>query len=320
MTTRTPEVLFIGVGTMGAPMVRNLAKLAIGLYLNDIAHHVAAELAVEVGGTAVKDPATVADRVGTVILMLPSSAVICDVMDGDAGNPGLLGLLAPGSLIIDMSSSQPDKTADLASRAADRGLLFVDAPVSGGQARAVTGELAIMAGGSDDAVEAALPLLSAMGSSVDRTGAAGSAHAMKALNNLLSAIGLAAASEVLAIGKKIGLDPSVMLGILNKSTGRNHATEVKVGKYILNRQFNSGFSLDLMVKDLEIALGIAADSGVSVPISAATLQTWIGAKTMLADHPADHTEVACFVERGAGTTIRLSPRAACGCASQRGGP
>src|SRR5262249_14242565 len=157
------------------------------------------------------------------ILMLPSSAAISSVMDDGVAGPGLLGLLAPGTLIIDMSSSEPSKTVELAGRAAGRGLLFVDAPVSGGKARAITGGLAIMAGGSDEAVEAALPLLSAMGSTVDRTGAVGSAHAMKALNNLLSAIGLAAASEVLAVGKKFGLEPSVMVDILNRSTGRNHA-------------------------------------------------------------------------------------------------
>ena len=127
---------------------------------------------------------------------------------------------------------------------------------------------------------------------------------MKALNNLLSAIGLAAASEVLTVGKTFGLEPSVMVDILNQSSGRNHATEVKVSKFILSREFNSGFSLNLMVKDLGIALGLAADGGVSVPISAAALQTWIGAKAMLADHPADHTEVARFVERSADIELR----------------
>ena len=304
MSTQTPSVLFIGLGTMGSPMVRNLAKQEVSLYLNDIAADVAADLAAEVGGTAVTDLAAVAGQVSTAILMLPSSAVISAVMDDGAAGPGLLRLLAPGTLIIDMSSSQPSGTVELAQRAAERGVLLVDAPVSGGKARAITGELAIMAGGSDEAVDAALPLLSAMGSTVARTGPVGSAHAMKALNNLLSAIGLAAASEVLAVGKKFGLDPSVMVDILNHSTGRNHATEVKVARHILSRQFDSGFALNLMVKDLQIALGLAGDNGVSVPISAAALQTWIGAKTMLADHAADHTEVARFVERSADIEIR----------------
>jgi 3-hydroxyisobutyrate dehydrogenase len=304
LSTQTSSVLFIGLGNMGAPMVRNLAKQVARLHLNDVAPDLAADLAVEVGGTAVTDLATVAGEVGVVILMVPSSEVISAIMDDGPGGPGLLGLLAVGTLIIDMSSSEPSKTVALAGRAAERGLLFVDAPVSGGRARAVTGELAIMAGGSDEAVEAALPLLSAMGGTVDRTGPVGSAHAMKALNNLLSAIGLAAASEVLAVGAKFGLDPSVMLGVLNRSTGRNHATETKMARYVLSRQFDSGFALNLMVKDLRIALGLAGDNGVSAPISAAALQTWIGAKEMLADHPADHTEVARFVERSANIEIR----------------
>jgi 3-hydroxyisobutyrate dehydrogenase len=304
LSTQTSNVLFIGLGNMGAPMARNLAKQGARLYLNDIASDLAADLAAEVGGTAVTDLATVAGEVGVVILMVPSSEVISAIMDDGPAGPGLLGLLAAGTLIIDMSSSEPSMTVALAGRAAERGLLFVDAPVSGGKARAVTGELAIMAGGTDEAVDAALPLLSAMGSTVDRTGAVGSAHAMKALNNLLSAIGLAAASEVLAVGAKFGLDPSVMLGILNRSTGRNHATEVKMARYVLSRQFDSGFALNLMVKDLRIALGLAGDNGISAPISAAALQTWIGAKTMLADHTADHTEVARFVERSADIEIR----------------
>ena len=304
MTTHASNVLFIGLGTMGAPMVRNLAKGDVTLYLNDINHEATEELAKEVGGTSVAEVATVAADVGVVILMLPNSAVIASVMDDGSDGPGLLGLLSPGTLIIDMSSSQPDKTVDLANRAEQRGLRFVDAPVSGGKARAITGDLAIMVGGDADAVDAARPLLDAMGSTVVRTGAAGSAHAMKALNNLLSAIGLAAASEVLTVGKTFGLEPSVMVDILNQSSGRNHATEVKVSKFILSREFNSGFSLNLMVKDLGIALGLAQDGGVSVPISAAALQTWIGAKAMLADHPADHTEVARFVERSADIELR----------------
>jgi 3-hydroxyisobutyrate dehydrogenase len=304
LTTHASKVLFIGLGTMGAPMVRNLAKLDLTLYLNDIDHEVTGALAEETGATSVDDIASVAGGVEAVILMLPNSAIISSVLDADAGGPGLLGLLSPGTLIIDMSSSQPESTVDLARRARQAGLRFVDAPVSGGRARAVTGHLAIMVGGDDDAVEAARPLLSTMGSSIAHTGAAGTAHEMKALNNLLSAVGLAAASEVLAVGKKFGLDPSVMVDILNQSSGRNNATEVKVAQFILSREFNSGFSLNLMVKDLGIALGLAQDSGVSVPISAAALQTWIGAKAMLADHPADHTEVARFVERSAGIEIR----------------
>lgn len=289
---------------MGAPMARNLAKLDVRLYMHDIVHETAEELAKQVGGTAVKDLATVASEVDAVILMLPSSAVVSTVMHDSAAGSGLLSLLAPGTLVIDMTSSQPEHTVELARQAAERGVQFIDAPVSGGKARAITGELAIMVGGSDEAAAAAYPLLAAMGSTVDRTGNVGSAHAMKALNNLLSAIGLAAASEVLAVGKKYGLEPSVMVDILNRSTGRNHATEVKVSKFILSREFNSGFAMNLMVKDLQIALGMAGSSGVSVPISAAALQTWIGAKTMLSDHPADHTEVARFIERNAGIEIR----------------
>jgi 3-hydroxyisobutyrate dehydrogenase len=292
-------VLFVGLGTMGRPMARNLARSGVRLLLSDVDTARTQELAAELSGTAAADPAAVAGEADVAILMLPNSAIVRGVLEG-----GLLAALPAGALVVDMSSSQPEVTTELAELAAGHGVELVDAPVSGGEARAVTGELSIMVGGAAESVERARPLLAAMGTSITATGPVGTAHAMKALNNLLSAIGLAAASEVLAIGAKFGLEPEVMLTVLNGSTGRNHATEVKMERFVLSRRFDSGFALDLMVKDLSIALSIAREAGVSAPIAGAAVQTWIGARTMLADHRADHTEVARFVERNAGVELR----------------
>ena len=292
-------ILFAGLGAMGTPMVRNLAKSNDGIFVHDINRERTVVIAREISATSTADPLAVAEGIGTVILMLPNSSVVSAVLGpaGDGDSPGLLETLPAGALVIDMSSSRPDVSMSLAKSAAARGVDFVDAPVSGGVARAITGELAIMVGGDDAAVERARPILDTMGSTVVRTGRVGSAHAMKALNNLLSAIGLAATSEVLAVGQKFGLDPHNMLEILNESSGRNHATENKAAKFILSREFNSGFSLNLMVKDLSIAMGLAHDVGASAPIAAAALETWTGAQAMLGDQSADHTEVARFVER-----------------------
>lgn len=303
MGSGVTRTLFVGIGAMGAPMARNLAKSTDGLVLCDVDTDRASALATEVGASATTNAAELAREADTVILVLPNSSIVESVLDGEGG---VLAALPGGALVIDMSSSAPPSTVGLAERAASRGIAFVDAPVSGGVARAVTGDLAIMVGGDEADVARAMPILESMGSVIVPTGRVGTAHAMKALNNLLSATGLAAASEVLAIGTKFGLEPSRMLEILNASSGRNHATEVKMAPFVLSGKFDAGFSLHLMVKDLLIALGIAHDHNVSAPISAAVFETWSGARSMLGLDPHDHTEVAKFVERNAGVELRAT--------------
>jgi 3-hydroxyisobutyrate dehydrogenase len=131
---------------------------------------------------------------------------------------------------------------------------------------------------------------------------------MKALNNLLSAIGLVAASEVLAVGARFGLEPQTMLDVLNGSTGRNHATEVKMARFVLSGAFDSGFSMRLMVKDLRTALELAHETGTPVPLSAGALEEWTAALRTLEPPPGgagpDHTAIAAYVERRAGTELR----------------
>src|SRR5476651_757554 len=142
-----------------------------------------------------------------------------------------------------MSSGVPATTQALAEDVARAGGVLIDAPVSGGVARALTGELAIMVGGPPDAVERARPILAAMGTSILSTGAVGTAHAMKALNNLVSATGLLISVEALLIGKRFGLDPEVMVDVLNASTGMNNSTQKKLKPFVLSRAFNSGFEI-----------------------------------------------------------------------------
>jgi 3-hydroxyisobutyrate dehydrogenase len=215
----------------------------------------------------------------------------------------LLTTLPAGALLVDMGSSRPASTVALAEKAQARGIDFVDAPVSGGVPRATSGELSIMVGGAESAVERALPLLNHLGTTVTRVGPVGAGHAMKALNNLLSAIGLVGASEVLAIGSKFGLAPDVMLDVLNGSTGGNHATKVKFSRYVLSRAFDSGFALDLMVKDLRTALELARDTKTPAPVSATCLEEWQAAGEHLRGG-ADHTEIAAYVEAQAGVELR----------------
>ena len=295
------SVLFVGVGAMGRPMAARLASAGAALRVADADPDRAAAVAGDLGAPslAVAALASAAATADDVVLMLPDSTVVEEVLVGPAG---LLDHLRPGSRVVDMSSSRPASTVALATRAARADVALLDAPVSGGVARAVTGELSIMVGGDEAAYAEALPLLESMGRDVTRVGPAGAGHAMKALNNLLSAIGLVGASEVLAVGKAFGLDPRLMLQVLNGSTGRNHATEVKLEKFVLSRAFDSGFSLQLMVKDLRTALDLAHETGTPVPIGASALEEWTAALRTL-DAGADHTEVAAYVEGRAGTRL-----------------
>jgi 3-hydroxyisobutyrate dehydrogenase len=289
---------FIGLGRMGRPMAARLAAARHALLVCDASPEAVDRFLADHSGRAAGTPREAAQASEVVITMLPTSAIVAEVLEGP---DGLLAGIAPGALIIEMSSGEPAATQALAARAARAGALMIDAPVSGGVARAVTGELAIMVGGDDETFARAEPILRAMGTSLLRTGGVGTAHAMKALNNLVSAAGFLVSVEALLIGKRFGLEPAVMVEVLNASTGMNNSTKKKLQPFVLSRRFDSGFGLDLMVKDLSIALGIARTGGVAAPLSALTRELWAAA---LAMHVGDdHTHAARFSEQLAGVEL-----------------
>jgi 3-hydroxyisobutyrate dehydrogenase len=294
-------ILFVGIGAMGEPMATQIAAAGYRLFITDAAEDRAVAVAEGLGAVAAVGDRLDEElpRIRTVVLMLPSSAIVEAVLLGDRG---LLDRLEAGSVVIDMSSSSPASTRRLATTAAGLGLGYLDAPVSGGVPKARTGELTIMVGGDAAVLESRRELLSAMGSVVTHVGGPGTGDAMKALNNLLSAIGLVGAAEVLTTAARFGIEPRVALDVLNSSTGRNQATEVKYGRYVLSRAFDSGFAMQLMVKDLRIALEIAHEAGVPVPISANALEEWTAAIRSLGDQ-ADHTAIANYVEARAGVQL-----------------
>jgi 3-hydroxyisobutyrate dehydrogenase len=193
-----------------------------------------------------------------------------------------------GAVLVDMSTSYPLETKALREAVPDR-LGLVDAPVSGGVWRAELGTLTIITGGEDADVAKVADALDAMGDVV-RTGGLGSGHAMKLLNNYLSASGLAAASEAVLIGRKFGLDPDVMADVFNNSTGMNNATKVKLKQHINNEAFASGFTMGLMAKDLTLGRQLAADLGVGAEGLVAMQALFARAAEELGGD-ADHTEV-----------------------------
>jgi 3-hydroxyisobutyrate dehydrogenase len=240
-----------------------------------------------------------------VITMLPDGAAVRSVALGgndDRGSDCLATGLVPGAILIDMSSSSPVGTRELGSALAGRGIALVDAPVSGGVKKAVAGTLSIMAGGDPATIERIRPVLAAMGEQIFLTGALGTGHAMKALNNYVSAAGFAAATEAVLAGSRFGLDPATIVAILNASTGRNNSTENKFPQFVLTRAFNAGFSIGLMVKDLRIALDVARATDMPAPLAEACVAAWAAAEEQLGPS-ADHTAAVKYWERLAGSEL-----------------
>jgi 3-hydroxyisobutyrate dehydrogenase len=216
-----------------------------------------------------------------------------------------LPALHAGAIVVDMSSSDPADTRRLGAQLASRGIALLDAPVSGAVAKARDGTLAIMAGGDAATLRRARPVLARLGSRIFHTGALGSGHAVKALNNYLGAAGTVAGFEALLIGEAFGLDPKRLVEVLNASTGRNSTTERKIPQQVFTGAFASGFRLGLMTKDVGIAAGIARERGIAAPYLRQTLRLWRAAERKLRAG-ADHTEMLHYLERL--TPARRRPR------------
>ena len=293
-----PRIGFVGIGAMGAPMAACLVKAGHRVTVHDSRREPVEAFAAAHGAAAAASLAELGATSDVVITILPTSAIVAEVLFDDGG---LAETLRPGSLVIDMTSGVPAVTVSLGSRLAERGVALLDAPVSGGVARAVTGQLAIMAGGDPGEIDRAQPILEAMGT-VTRIGALGTGHAMKALNNLVSAGGFLIGIEALLIGSRFGIEPETMVDVLNVSTGMNNSTQKKFRQFVLSRKFDSGFTLGLMAKDLSIALGIAHDHDINAPFAGLCRDLWAGASALLGPQ-ADHTAMALLSEKLAGREI-----------------
>ncbi|KAA9155845.1 NAD(P)-dependent oxidoreductase [Microbacterium lushaniae] len=277
--------LFVGLGNMGAPMaIRHAGAFPTAVF--DLSADAVAQVTGASSATVVDDLAALPADVDTVILMLPTSRHVESVLTGDTG---MLAALPAGALVIDMGSSEPGSTRALAAQAAAAGIDYVDAPVSGGVPKAITGELAIMVGGAEEAVARALPHLEVLGASVQHVGPAGAGDAAKALNNLVSASNIAVASEALSIAGAFGIAPETMTKVLNEATGRSQASELKFPRYILTGTFDSGFAYDLMLKDMTIAMGLRGE--LETPVVDTVYRHLADGRARLGSAP-DHTEIA----------------------------
>ncbi len=273
------KVGFIGLGLMGRLMAANLEKAGHAVQSFDI------------NGSGNRRSARDAAKGAQVLITM--------VPDGKAVRKAVLAALpglVPGSIVIDMSSSDPGTTRELGALLKKKGIHMLDSPVSGAKAKAADGTLALMVGGDATLLKRARPVLLAMGTEIFHTGGLGSGHATKALNNYLGAAGTAAGMEALLIGEKFGLDPKTLIDAINASTGKNSTTERKIPQQVFTKAFASGFSHALMTKDVGIAKDIARSVRVKAPYLETTAKLW---KTSLSRLPtgADHTEIYHYLKK-----------------------
>ncbi|MFI2557032.1 NAD(P)-dependent oxidoreductase [Nocardia farcinica] len=295
--TDTRPVAFLGLGAMGAPMSQRLLDAGITVTGFDPRESARATL-VAAGGLAADTAAAAVAAGAVVILTLPDSTVV----ESTLADPAVRAAVRPGTTIIDMSSSDPVSTRRLAAEWAARAVTFLDAPVSGGVDGARTGTLTIMCGGPDAAVDAVAGLLGALGTP-RRVGPIGAGHALKAVNNLLAGVHLLAAAEALAIVRRFGLDPDLILPVLNAASGRSAATEEKLPRFVVPETYDSGFALALMLKDMRIATALAATLGAAAALGDSAVDVWARAAADLGPG-ADQTEIARWIQNS-GSVIRV---------------
>ena len=300
-----PPIGFVGLGVMGLPMAANLAQAGYSLTVYD-KNPAAVEKAAQAipGAKAAQSPAEVAQASTMVVTMLPSGRYVQEVALGDGG---LIHGFADGGLLLDTSSSEPWLTIATAEALAARGVAMVDAPVSGAQIGAQTGQLVFMAGGEQSALDRVMPLFDVMGKQVFHLGGVGAGHTMKCLNNMITAMTFMATAEGLAIGKKLGLDPEVMTDVLNVSTGGSWISQTQIKQRITSRTFDDAFKLELMVKDIGIAMAVAGVQAIPAPLCGVGQQLWRAALRR-AGTGSSLSEMVRWVE--AMTGVEITPGAA----------
>jgi 3-hydroxyisobutyrate dehydrogenase-like beta-hydroxyacid dehydrogenase len=295
--TDLPRLGFIGLGSMGGAMAARLLAQGYPVTVFDTSPAAVAG-AERDGGRAAADVASLSRSSDLVLMSLPTPDIVRRVALGEGGVRDAGG----AKLLLDLSTTGPRISAEAAEGLRPAGIEFVDAPVSGGRNGVIKGTLSIMASCSTPAWEQSRPVLEAMGK-VFRVGdKPGQAQVMKLVNNLLSVVALVATSEGMAMGVKAGLDPAVMLEVINASSGRNSATTDKFPRAVLTRTFDFGFATGLSLKDVRLALDEAEAMGVPMMVCA-TARTMLSITQAEFGSGSDFTTIAKVVEQWAGVEI-----------------
>jgi 3-hydroxyisobutyrate dehydrogenase len=295
-----PRVAFLGLGAIGAPMARQLARRYDLAVWNRTASRAVAFASMHHGATQVRTAAEAAAGRDFVFTCLPTSIEVEQLLDGP---DGLLAGLQRGALLIDCTSGDPDGSRRIAKRLAAAGVGFIDAPVSGGVSGAEQGTLTVMCGGSEADLARARPVREAFGRKIVHCGDVGAGDAVKAVNNAMLAVHIWAAGEGLAALSKSGVDPKVALDVINASSGRSNSSENLFPERVLTRAFPRTFRLALLDKDLRIAADFARTQKVTSPLLQLTSELFRLARVALGEE-ADHVEAVKVLEQWAGTEIR----------------
>ena len=292
-----PKIGFIGLGNMGAALAMRLLDPSLMVYDPD---QTAMTPFVDGGAIAAVDLVAMANQCDIIFACLPTSAVCESVLFGDGG---MAGHMKAGQIFIDMTSGDPAISRDQAARLKKAGIDFVDAPVSGGPRGAREGVIAIMVGGDAALYAQLLPLFGRISSNIFHAGPVGAGHALKAGNNLLNLICRMASFEVLSLLVNAGVDAGRAVDILQKSSGRNYATEITLPDNILSGKMHQGFSMALMKKDAGLGLGMAAAMAQDMPLGTSAFDALQDAINNHGD-AADMSLVALSYETKTGARIR----------------
>lgn len=295
----TMTIGLIGLGNMGGRIAKQLLNQGIELCVYDINEDVLNEFK-KTEARVVHSLGELAESTQFIITVLPNDQVVRQVV---LGEEGLIAHLTLGSVVIDMTSSVPSVTREIGAILKSKGIEMLDAPISGGIQRAELGTLSIMVGGEEHIYEKCLPIFEKIGTTITHVGELGSGHTIKALNNLISASTLIINAEALAVGVKLGLDPQKMLQVINSSNGRNQASEVKFPEQVLTGKFEVGFTIDLMCKDVAIAMKMAEDNHMPMNVSSSVFNLWKFAVAQ-GGGAMDHTAIVKYVEQMGDVEIR----------------
>ncbi|MDO8500497.1 MAG: NAD(P)-dependent oxidoreductase [Gemmatimonadaceae bacterium] len=293
------KIAFLGLGAMGAPMARHLAGEPFELTVWNRTAEKATAFATAHRAVAAATPADAVTGADVVITCLPSSREVEQLVEGESG---IASGLKDGAIFIDCTSGDPTTSRAIAARLAERGIRFVDAPVSGGVKGAEAGTLTVMCGGTEAAVDSARPVLEAFGKKIVRCGDVGAGDAVKAMNQALLAIHIWSAGEALAALAKVGVNTHLALDVINGSSGRSNSSENLFPERVMGRAFPRTFKLALLDKDVSIAARIAEENGLPAPFIELAARLFAEAHGILGEE-ADHVEAVRVIEERAGVLI-----------------
>lgn len=261
------KIGFIGLGIMGKPMSKNLLKSGYKLVVLDL-NQTAVDEIVSLGAEKAESPREVANQCEFIITMLPNSPHVKEVV---LGKKGLIEGLKTGSVFIDMSSISPIVSRELYQKLEEKGVEMLDAPVSGGEPKAIDGTLSVMVGGKKDVFDRCYAILKAMAASVVHTGSIGAGNITKLANQIIVALNIAAMSEALVLASKAGVEPELVYQAIRGGLAGSTVLDAKA-PLVMDRKFNPGFRINLHIKDLSNALDTSHKIGVPLPLTSAVME------------------------------------------------